>query len=108
MARSLAKSPFLLLALGLWIFASSISLADDDDPNALNQRIYKLFAEGNYQEAIPLAEKVVELVKRVYGAEHPATATSLNDLGVLYQQMGEYPKAEPLYQEALRIRQKVL
>jgi len=26
----------------------------------------------------------------------------------LYQDMGEYAKAEPLYQEALRIRQKVL
>jgi CHAT domain-containing protein len=35
-------------------------------------------------------------------------ATSLNNLAKLYDEMGEYVKAEPLYQEALRIYQKVL
>ena len=37
--------------------------------------------------------------------EHPSTATSLNNLAALYEAMGEYAKAEPLYREALRIRQ---
>jgi hypothetical protein len=55
MARPLAKSPFVLLALGLWIFACSAWAKDDLE--SLNQRIYKLFAEGKYKEAIPLAEK---------------------------------------------------
>jgi tetratricopeptide (TPR) repeat protein len=42
------------------------------------------------------------------GLEHPDTANSLNNLGELYHVMGEYGKAEPLDQEALRIRQKVI
>jgi len=42
------------------------------------------------------------------GSEHPGTAQSLNYLGELYQAMSEYAKAEPLLQEALRIRQKAL
>jgi tetratricopeptide (TPR) repeat protein len=108
MARLPTKSPFVLLALGLWIFACSASSAEDDDPNALNQQVKQLIEEGKYPEAVPLAEKAVELAKRVYGPEHPYTATSLNNLGELRQAMGEYPKAEPLLQEALRIRQKVL
>jgi len=108
MARLPTKSPFVLLALGLWIFACSASSAEDDDPNALNQQVKQLIEEGRYPEAVPLAEKAVELAKRVYGPEHPYTATSLNNLGELRQAMGEYPKAEPLLQEALRIRQKVL
>ena len=33
---------------------------------------------------------------------------SLNNLAELYRVMGEYAKAEPLYQEGLRIFQKVL
>jgi CHAT domain-containing protein/Flp pilus assembly protein TadD len=41
------------------------------------------------------------------GSEHPDTATSLNNLGLLYKAMHEYARAEPLLQEALRIRQKV-
>ena len=95
MARLPTKSPFLLLALGLWIFACLASSAEDDDPNALNQQVKQLIEEGRYPEAVPLAEKAVELAKRVYGPEHPYTATSLNNLGELRQAMGEYPKAEP-------------
>ncbi len=40
--------------------------------------------------------------------EHPDTATSLNDLAELYEATGDYAKAEPLYQNALAIWQKVL
>jgi tetratricopeptide (TPR) repeat protein len=82
--------------------------AKGDDPNALNQEVNQLIEQGKYQEAIPIAERAVELAKRVRGLEHPDTALSLNNLAELYQAMGEYAKAEPLYQEALRICQKVL
>jgi|SRR5271166_25268 len=107
MARPLAKLPCVLLAVGLWILASSASLAKDDNLKALNQRIYRLYAKGNYQEAIPLAEKAVEIARRLRGPDHPETALTLNNLAELYEAMGEYAKAEPLFQEALRIRQKV-
>jgi tetratricopeptide (TPR) repeat protein len=108
MARPLAKSLFVLLALGLWIFACTASQSDDDEFNLLNQQVQTLYKQGKYQEAIPLAEKAVELAKRVYGPEQRNTATRLNNLAELYQAMGDYPKAEPFLQEALRIRQKVL
>ena len=108
MARPLTKSAFVLLALGLLILASSASLAKDDNLKALNQRIHKLIAEGKYQEAIPIAERAVELTKRTRGPEDPATATELNNLGVLFGEIGDYAKAESLIQEALRIRQKIL
>jgi tetratricopeptide (TPR) repeat protein len=95
------------VSLGLFILASSVCLAADD-PEALNQRVYKLFAEGKYQEAIPLAEKAVELTRRDYGPEGAGTALPLNNLGSLFNRIGAYAKAEPLLQEALRICQKVL
>jgi tetratricopeptide (TPR) repeat protein len=44
----------------------------------------------------------------VLGKGHPDVATSLSNLAELYYAMGEYPKAEPLFEEALRIRRKVL
>ena len=102
------KSPFVLVALGLLILASSSCLADEDDLESLNQRIYRLFAEGKYQEAIPPAERAVDVAKRARGPEDPETATALNNLGLLFPKIGDYAKAEPLYQESLRIRQKVL
>jgi hypothetical protein len=48
------------------------------------------------------------VAKRARGPEHPETAIALITLGFIFQEMGEYAKAEPLHQEALRIRQKVL
>ncbi len=108
MARPLAKSPFVLLALALWILACAASLAEDDDPKALNQQVKQLIEQAKYQEAIPIAEKAVEVAKRVRGPEHPETADALNNLGLLFKKTGDYAKAEPLYQEAVRIRQKVL
>jgi tetratricopeptide (TPR) repeat protein len=108
MDRRLAKSLFVLLALGLWILACPASLAENDDRKALDQQADKLFEQGRYQEAIPIAQRVVELAKRARGPEHPETADALINLGFLFQKVGDYAKAEPLYQEALRIRQKVL
>ncbi len=108
MARRLQKSPVVLLALGLWILVCEASLAEDDDPSALNQRVNQLIEQGKYQEAIPIAERAVELAKHTLGPDHPKTADALNDLGFIFQEIGNYAKAEQLYQEALRIRQKVL
>jgi CHAT domain-containing protein len=42
------------------------------------------------------------------GKEHPSVAHSLNNLAVLYQEMGNYSQAEPLYQRALAIYEKML
>ena len=108
MARPLAKSPFLLSALALWILACPASLAEDDDPSALNRQVKQLIEQGNYQEAIPIAERAVEVSRRARGLEQPETTDALNNLGLLFQKIGDYAKAEPLLQEALRIRQEVL
>jgi hypothetical protein len=51
--------------------------------------------------------KSAHSLQKVLGPEHPKTVTNLNNLTTLYADMGEYAKAEPLYEEALRIRQKV-
>jgi tetratricopeptide (TPR) repeat protein len=108
MARALAKSSLVLLALGLWTLACPASSAEDDDPDALNQQVSQLIEQGKYRAAIPVAERAVEVSKRALGPEHRETADALNNLGFLFQRIGDYAKAEPPYQEALRIRRKVL
>ena len=108
MARALAKSSLVLLALGLWILACPASSAADDDPDALNQQVNQLIEQGKYREAIPIAERAVEVSKRALGPEHRETADALNKLGFLFQTIGDYAKAEPPYREALQIRRKVL
>jgi tetratricopeptide (TPR) repeat protein len=43
-----------------------------------------------------------------FGADHPDTATSLNNLAELYRSQGKYESAEPLYQRALDIKERQL
>ncbi len=42
------------------------------------------------------------------GKEHPDTLDSIDSLAVLYQSQGRYSEAEPLYKQALQLREKVL
>ena len=62
-------------------------------------------ARLNYAE--PLCRRVLAICEKVFGAEHPATATSLNNLAGLLDNQGNYDAAEPLYRRALAIREKV-
>ncbi|NJO61976.1 MAG: tetratricopeptide repeat protein, partial [Richelia sp. RM2_1_2] len=72
----------------------------------LNQQVVKLYQEGKYAEAIPLAEKALAIREKVLGKEHPDVATSLNNLAGLYESQGNYSSSEPLYLRSLAIREK--
>ena len=58
---------------------------------------------GRYPEAEPLYVRSLSIREQQLGADHPDTATSLNNLAALYESMGRYPEAQPLYLRALEI-----
>jgi tetratricopeptide (TPR) repeat protein len=74
----------------------------------MSNEILRLYAEGKYATAIPLAEGEASETAKTLGPDHPDTATSLNNLAALYKATGEYSKAEPLYNRALAIFEKAL
>jgi tetratricopeptide (TPR) repeat protein len=57
--------------------------------------------ESWYVRSLAISEKEL-------GANHPDTATSLNNLAGLYRSTGRYTEAEPLYVRSLAIREKEL
>ena len=69
----------------------------------LNKEVEKLYNAGHYDEAIPYAERALAFQENTLGAEHPLTATALNNLAELYRIKGDYDKAEPLCSRALAI-----
>jgi CHAT domain-containing protein/Flp pilus assembly protein TadD len=73
----------------------------------LNRQVLQLNQQGKYQEAIPLAEKALQIRQRILG-RHPNVATSLNNLAFLYQRQGRYDQAEPLFIQALAMSKAVL
>jgi tetratricopeptide (TPR) repeat protein len=53
-------------------------------------------------------KKSLAISEKELGANHPDTATSLNNLALLYYSMGRYAEAEPLYVRSLAISEKEL
>jgi uncharacterized protein HemY len=62
--------------------------------------------EENIRRRFPLRKESLKVAKRARGREHLETAEALKNLGLLFRKVADYAKAEPLLQEALRIRQK--
>jgi CHAT domain-containing protein len=93
-------------------FPARLNLLSQSDPLAegaeLHQQVVQLYQQGKYQEAIPLMERSLQIRETQLGANHPDTATSLNNLAALYQGMGRYPEAEPLLQRSLQITETQL
>lgn len=83
---------------------SQIKSTEEDkvaEVEKLSTEIEELIAKGDYQNAIILLEKVIDIVRGVLGENNIYTATLYNNLGELYFTVGDYDKAESLYQKAL-------
>ena len=80
--------------------------SDLEKAKVLNQQVLKLHGQGRYEDAIPIAEKVLAIREKALGPDHPDVARSLNNLALLYDNLREYLKAEPLYKRALAIWEK--
>ena len=53
---------------------------------------------GEYAKAEPLHKEALRVWRKILGPEHRDTANSLNNLGELYGDMGEYAKARPRFE----------
>lgn len=59
-------------------------------------------------EAIANGLAAADLLKNIWGENHPAYADCLDLIAEYHHDLGEYKEAEPFYDEALRIRRSVL
>ena len=80
----------------------------EDEAVALIKKADALESAGRYKEASAIWERLVRFAEASLGPNHPNTATSLNNLALLYDNQGLYSQAEPLYKRALAIREKAL
>jgi len=74
----------------------------------LTQEAMELYRKGNYDRAVIVAKKSLEIAEKNVGPDHPDVAISLNNLAMLYQTQGQYTLAEPLYKRSLAISEKSL
>src|SRR5262249_29523533 len=74
----------------------------------LHGQVIRLHQLGEARKALPLAKEAMGIHRQLLGEGHPASASSLNNLALLYQAMGEYGKGLPLLEEAKDLQKKLL
>ena len=79
-----------------------------EDLDWLNITTTVLLLAGEYETALPLAEKALKISEDRYGLDHERAAACLNNLASIYEKQSLYEKAEPLFQRALKIWDAVL
>lgn len=72
----------------------------------LNSEVVRLFREGKYDAALPLARRSVALREKLHGADHPMVAAALTNLGAILTEKREFAEAERLYLRALAVAEK--
>lgn len=74
----------------------------------LTQQVVELHDQGKFRDAIPLAQRALEVFERYLEPEHPNVATSLSNLALLYQELEQHEEARRLYMRALDIQEQEL
>lgn len=73
----------------------------------VNERFKQQYAAGKYQEARRSGDTALGLALRLHGKNHENYGKSLQNLGVLFFSMGDYPRAGNYFNEALIVRESV-
>jgi eukaryotic-like serine/threonine-protein kinase len=63
---------------------------------------------GDYEDALALLERSLELRKSAQGDDHPDIATALGSLAMTHRALGDYSTAKSLYERAVAMREQTL
>ncbi|NJN84949.1 MAG: tetratricopeptide repeat protein [Caldilineaceae bacterium] len=101
------------MALASFLATGEVQSADKppDAPAAqlleaaqLDQRVVALYQKGKHAEALPLAQRSLDIRQKLLGPDHLNTAMSLHNLASQYAELRDYAKAETLFLRALAIK----
>ena len=80
----------------------------EDQGRYFHQLGYIKNLQGDYQEALSLYERALEIEQKNLPDNHPHLANTYNNIGLVYDNLGEFSKALSSHERALEIRQKRL
>ena len=70
----------------------------------LNKEVMELYRTGQYDRAVPVAEKALKVAEQNVGPDHPDVATSLENIAELYRVTNRPAEAEKLEARVKKIR----
>ncbi len=121
-SRRLAVTIRLLLVVGLGFASGGIrgmrlraqtAQTSQESPEALeasslSSSLIKLFKQGKFDEALPLAKRVLDLREKLLAADDPQIDVALNNLSEVYFARKDYVAAKKVYERLLKSKEKKL
>ena len=78
-----------------------------EEATELSRKAVELHSLFHYDDALPLAQRALDLRRGVFGDNNASVAESLSNLGSLYFAKENYDRAEELFKKALAIYDKL-
>ena len=91
--------------MAAWAAGPAAAVTDAERISA-NQQFREAFDARKYAEALPFAQKVVELTEEQYGKDARALVNPLTNLGTVHYRLKDYGAAEKEYQRSVDILEK--
>jgi tetratricopeptide (TPR) repeat protein len=76
--------------------------------DTLTNEVRSLYQKGQYDHAVLVAKKALDVSEKEVGPSNLRVATSMNNLAVLYGTQGQYAEAEALFKHSLAQVEKAL
>jgi TonB family protein len=90
------------LLAALLVVQSAPAITDDERLQTYRDfRVY--FDQKQYEQALPYAERLVELTEQQYGDKARELVNPLTNLGTVYHRMGNHSSAEKSYERGVQI-----
>lgn len=101
----------LILTFAVWSEISAQPIAKTSEPLSpalqeaakLSGNVVKLFGQNKFDEALPLAQKVIEIRERESGKTHLSVGQARRNLAYIQQRLGKTDEAEKTFEKALEI-----
>jgi tetratricopeptide (TPR) repeat protein len=77
-------------------------VAKEKELAQMQQQVRHHHQYGEYQEALEMSLEVLNETQDHFGKDHPATASSYNNVGLMHKLLGNYKEARAHYHQALR------
>lgn len=100
---------FFITTLNVFLSVSFIfaQTPTKEDLTKTNIEMVKLFNAQKYDEALPIAQKAVQMSEQIFGKEHLETGKALRNLGYVYFNQNNNQEAEKTFERALSIYEKI-
>src|SRR5262245_13787571 len=104
----LRRAAALAAAMALCLVMALPPAWGQEDIEALSKRVSELYDQAKYDEAVTLAERLVEAVKAQHGENHPKYMEALSDLGHSLRAVNRLAEAEVHFRKVVAIGEATL